>query len=94
MKCYFCDLCGCPIHGVKYSLILATEDEIKNLLPYAINSSFQKKIDGVNREICEVCKNILEKLFVSRKKGLEDFIKTIEETFKLTSKKPPKNSKK
>jgi len=91
MKITFCDLCSCPIHGVKFTLMIVTEEDMKNFAPYPQTMSQSKSTS--RKEICEVCKCILDKLFTNRKKGLADLVKTLEDTFKLTAKKPRKKRK-
>jgi len=80
MKIHYCDLCDCPIHGDKCLMLLGLEEEL--LIVNSLDLSKKLKSQDVH-EICGSCKNILDRLFSSRKKSLTDLVKNIEEIFKL-----------
>lgn len=88
MKVHYCDLCDCPIHGKKYILSILEEEHANR------NNLFGSNGDLKGRELCETCYNILIKLFTSRKKGLADLVKSLEQIFKMSTKPSSRGNKK
>jgi len=79
MRLFYCDLCGCPIKNVSYYMVkgmtggTSTIKQVHNLQ------------DVTKKEICEKCKNIVDRLFENRAHALKDISREIRMLFKLTS---------
>ena len=83
MRISYCDLCGCPIHNVRYFIMVVKGTGSDS---YAI-PQISNPNDVAKKEICEKCKGILDKVFMDRLHALNDINKEIERLFKLSDRK-------
>lgn len=76
MQINYCDLCGYPLHGKKYFLVVVTDD------PKQTNYSRVPKAKE-QYEIDESCYNLLVKIFDLKKSKIATVTKFLEDTYKL-----------
>ena len=76
MKVTYCDLCGLPVHGKRYYIVVVHDDPSKTNYNQAPQSKEQYEID-------ESCYKLLVKIFDLKKSKMAEIKKFLDETYKL-----------
>lgn len=84
MNVCYCDLCGLPVHGKRYYLVVVSDD------PKAPRRGPQSK---EQYEIDESCYILLCKIFDLKKERITEVKKFLDETYKLPTNRKKKTKK-
>lgn len=86
IQVHYCDFCGEPIHKMRHIIMILTEHDLEKV-------QYGRKVEKKEKEVCSVCKNIIEEMFTLRKQNLKKILEMIEETYTLKSKDPKRKRK-